>query len=87
MSAEHLTLEYDEDCGFCRWSAERLRRWDRRGRLTFAPIQSAVIADAAPATTDAAYRWVARRRSMLGRLLGQHACAVDPNRSGGGPRR
>ena len=30
---------YDEDCGFCRWSAGRLRAWDRHGRLTFSPIQ------------------------------------------------
>ena len=30
---------YDEDCGFCRWSAGRLRAWDRHGRLAFAPIQ------------------------------------------------
>lgn len=35
------TLLYDADCGFCRWSAERIRRWDRRGALRFAPIQSA----------------------------------------------
>ena len=33
---------YDEDCGFCRWSAGRLRTWDRRGRLAFAPIEGAV---------------------------------------------
>ena len=33
------TVLYDDDCGFCRWSAERLRRWDRRGRLRFATIQ------------------------------------------------
>ena len=32
---------YDEDCGFCRWSAERLRAWDRRRRLTFRSIQAA----------------------------------------------
>jgi predicted DCC family thiol-disulfide oxidoreductase YuxK len=30
---------YDEDCGFCRWSADRLRAWDRHDRLRFAPIQ------------------------------------------------
>jgi predicted DCC family thiol-disulfide oxidoreductase YuxK len=35
----HLVL-YDEDCGFCRWSLDRLLRWDRRGRLRAAPIQS-----------------------------------------------
>ena len=32
---------YDEDCGVCRWTADRLRRWDRRNRLTFRSIQTA----------------------------------------------
>ena len=32
---------YDEDCGFCRWSADRLRALDRRGELRFASIQGA----------------------------------------------
>lgn len=31
---------YDDDCGFCRWSADKLRAWDRRGRLAFATIQA-----------------------------------------------
>ena len=35
------TVLYDEDCGFCRWSTDKLRAWDRRRRLTFAAIQSA----------------------------------------------
>ena len=30
---------YDEDCGFCRWSLDRLLRWDRRGHLRAIPIQ------------------------------------------------
>jgi predicted DCC family thiol-disulfide oxidoreductase YuxK len=34
----HVVL-YDEDCGFCRWSLDRLLRWDRRGHLRAAPIQ------------------------------------------------
>jgi predicted DCC family thiol-disulfide oxidoreductase YuxK len=34
----HVVL-YDEDCGFCRWSVDRLLRWDRYGRLRAAPIQ------------------------------------------------
>jgi predicted DCC family thiol-disulfide oxidoreductase YuxK len=37
----NVTVAYDEDCGACRWTAERLRRWDRAGRLTFVPIQRA----------------------------------------------
>ena len=38
---ERVTVLYDEDCGFCRWSADRLRSWDRRRALRFVPIQSA----------------------------------------------
>lgn len=34
------TLLYDADCGFCRWSSDRIRRWDRRGSLRVIPIQS-----------------------------------------------
>jgi predicted DCC family thiol-disulfide oxidoreductase YuxK len=119
---------YDEDCGFCRWSADRLRAWDRRARLRFAPIQGQagdrLLHDIDPATrlgamhlvtpdgtvrsgggalpplvrqlpfgrpvaavlavwpgaTDRAYRWVARHRVRLGTMLGQDACAVDPER-------
>jgi predicted DCC family thiol-disulfide oxidoreductase YuxK len=33
------TVFFDEDCGFCRWSSDRLRAWDRAGRLRFAPIR------------------------------------------------
>ena len=31
---------YDGGCGFCRWSLDRLLRWDRRGHLRATPIQS-----------------------------------------------
>lgn len=33
------TVLYDEDCGFCRWTADKLRGWDRHQRLRFASIQ------------------------------------------------
>jgi predicted DCC family thiol-disulfide oxidoreductase YuxK len=117
---------YDEDCGFCRWSTDKLKAWDARRRLTFAAIQSArgaellvavpeaqrldsmhavtpdgrvwsggqavrvilaelpggsvpaSIAAAFPGATDTTYRLVARHRERLGRILGQHACSVDP---------
>ena len=43
---------YDADCGFCRWSLDRLLRWDRDGRLRAAPIQGEegekVLADLRP---------------------------------------
>ncbi|TMK15696.1 MAG: aminotransferase class I/II-fold pyridoxal phosphate-dependent enzyme [Actinobacteria bacterium] len=35
-----VTVLYDEDCGFCRWSADELRAWDRRRGLTFVSIQN-----------------------------------------------
>jgi predicted DCC family thiol-disulfide oxidoreductase YuxK len=37
----HVTVAYDEDCGACRWTADRLRRLDRDGHLSFVPIQRA----------------------------------------------
>ena len=42
MAADGLVVVlYDEDCGFCRWSADRLRTWDRRRALRFTSIQGA----------------------------------------------
>ena len=128
----HLVL-YDEDCGFCRWSLDRLLRWDRGGRLRATPIQSeegsrvladlseqdrlaswhlvmpdgrrysggaatgpmarllpagapvALLAETFPRSTERLYRWVARNRDMLGRGLGERACAVDPSKRAGRP--
>ena len=37
---ERHAVLYDEGCGFCRWSLDRLLRWDRGGRLRAVPIQS-----------------------------------------------
>ena len=122
---------FDEDCAFCRWSADRLRAWDRRGRLRFATIQGAegdrrlghmdaetrlrswhvvtpdgavrsagaalpptlrllpggrplaAVAAISPTATEGAYRWVARHRGRLARIVGQRACAVNPSRNPG----
>ena len=35
-----LTVLYDEDCGFCKWSLNRLLAWDRHRRLRPLAIQS-----------------------------------------------
>ena len=47
-----VTVLYDHDCGFCRWSVGRLLAWDRAGRLRALTIQSAegqrLLADLAP---------------------------------------
>jgi predicted DCC family thiol-disulfide oxidoreductase YuxK len=34
------TVLYDADCGFCRWSLDKLLAWDRAGRLRPVAIQS-----------------------------------------------
>ena len=31
---------YDEDCGFCKWSLDKVLAWDRRRMLRPVPIQS-----------------------------------------------
>jgi predicted DCC family thiol-disulfide oxidoreductase YuxK len=50
------TVFFDGDCGFCRWSADRLRRWDRRRRLRFATLASP-DADAALGALDPGTRY------------------------------
>jgi predicted DCC family thiol-disulfide oxidoreductase YuxK len=35
-----VTVLFDRDCGFCRWSVGRLLAWDRAGRLRPVAIQS-----------------------------------------------
>ena len=39
-SSAGYTVLYDEDCGFCRWSLDKILAWDRRRRLRPVPIQS-----------------------------------------------
>jgi predicted DCC family thiol-disulfide oxidoreductase YuxK len=53
---QRATVFFDGDCGFCRWSAEWLRRWDRGRRLQFATLGSAE-ADAALGDLDPATRY------------------------------
>ncbi len=42
----------------------------------------AAIAEAMPRTTERLYRFIARHRDRLGRLLGAQACSVDPRVKG-----
>jgi predicted DCC family thiol-disulfide oxidoreductase YuxK len=120
--AAQNVLLYDEDCGFCKWSLNKILAWDRAKRVRPVPIQSEegsrllarvppdarldswhlVRADgslfsagaaaaplarllpggrplaaafaAFPGATERAYRFVARNRGRLARLL-----HVDPN--------
>ncbi len=39
MAATHVVL-YDRDCGFCKWSLNKLLAWDRYRRLRPVAIQS-----------------------------------------------
>jgi predicted DCC family thiol-disulfide oxidoreductase YuxK len=48
-----IAVLYDEDCGFCRWSTDKLKAWDARRRLTFAAIQSARGAELLVAVPEA----------------------------------
>jgi predicted DCC family thiol-disulfide oxidoreductase YuxK len=47
-----VTVLFDRDCGFCRWTVGRLLAWDRAGRLRPVAIQSEdgqrLLADVAP---------------------------------------
>jgi predicted DCC family thiol-disulfide oxidoreductase YuxK len=69
---ERHVVVYDEDCGVCRWSLDRVLRWDRHGRLRAAPIRSdegdRLLADLAE--TD--------------RLASWHLVAPDGRRLSGG---
>jgi predicted DCC family thiol-disulfide oxidoreductase YuxK len=42
MSAnpEQLAVLYDRDCGFCKWSLDKILAWDRNRRLRPVAIQS-----------------------------------------------
>ena len=40
MSGPEATVLYDEDCGFCKWSLDKILAWDRSHRLRPVPIQS-----------------------------------------------
>lgn len=39
-SQAQIVLLYDQDCGFCRWSLDKVLAWDRRKRLRPVAIQS-----------------------------------------------
>jgi predicted DCC family thiol-disulfide oxidoreductase YuxK len=67
-----VTVLYDHDCGFCRWSIGRLLAWDRAGRLRPLAIQSAegqrLLADLTPEQ----------------RLVTAHAVDAEGRRTSGG---
>lgn len=118
-------LVYDDECGFCRWSVEKVLAWDRNNHIRPLALQDpeaervlARIEPAARATswhlatpdgrvysagaaaaplmrllpggkplarlfgrfpraTDRAYRWAARNRDHIGRVV-RAACSIAP---------
>ncbi len=118
-------LVYDGECGFCRWSVEKVLAWDRNNHIRPLALQDPeaerVLARVEPAArvtswhlatpdghvysagaaaaplirllpggkllarllarfpraTDRAYRWVARNRDHVGRVVGA-ACSITP---------
>jgi len=40
MADSEATVLYDEDCGFCKWSLDKILAWDRAAKLRPVPIQS-----------------------------------------------
>jgi predicted DCC family thiol-disulfide oxidoreductase YuxK len=40
MADPEATVLYDEDCGFCKWSLDKILAWDRHRLLRPVPIQS-----------------------------------------------
>jgi predicted DCC family thiol-disulfide oxidoreductase YuxK len=40
MADPEATVLYDEDCGFCKWSLDKILAWDRSRKLRPVPIQS-----------------------------------------------
>ena len=82
-----VTVLYDLDCGFCRWSIGRLLAWDRAGRLRPLAIQSAegqrLLADLTAAERLASAHAIdaAGRRTSGGDALAPIAAVVP----GGAP--
>lgn len=81
-----VTVLYDRDCGFCRWSVGRLLAWDSGGRLRPVAIQSEegerLLADLAPAQRLASAHAIdaAGRRTSGGDALAQVAEALPGGR-------
>lgn len=64
-----LTLYFDGQCALCRKEVQRLRRWDRHGRLTFADIAQADFSPASLGVDIEALRTLMHSRTSDGRML------------------
>jgi predicted DCC family thiol-disulfide oxidoreductase YuxK len=81
-----VTVLFDRDCGFCRWSVGKLLAWDRAGRLRPVAIQSdegqRLLADLPPAEREASAHAVdaAGRRTSGGDAIAPVADALTGGR-------
>jgi len=64
-----LTLYFDGHCALCISEVQRLRRWDRHGRLGFVDITQADFSPAALGVDIAALRTLMHSRTSDGRML------------------
>jgi predicted DCC family thiol-disulfide oxidoreductase YuxK len=82
-----VTVLFDRDCGFCRWSIGKLLAWDRAGRVRPVAIQSdegqRLLADLTPAEREASAHAVdaAGRRSSGGDVLAPVADVLPGGRT------
>jgi predicted DCC family thiol-disulfide oxidoreductase YuxK len=74
---DRATLLYDDDCGFCRWIAAKILRWDRRGSMRALPIQGPE-AEALLAGMDPARRMASWHLATTGGAVRSGAAAVAP---------
>ena len=40
MKIEKPLMLFDSDCGFCQWSADKLKKFDKKNRFEFIPYQN-----------------------------------------------
>jgi predicted DCC family thiol-disulfide oxidoreductase YuxK len=75
-------LLYDADCGFCRWSAARILRWDRRRGLRAVALQDPeadrLLAGMAPERRAASWHLVAGGRGIASARAVSGGAAVAP---------
>jgi predicted DCC family thiol-disulfide oxidoreductase YuxK len=71
-----LVVFYDAGCGFCRWVAAALRRWDRAHRLELLPLQAAAV-DPRPLVRQAAHLPLERELHVLDLASGRISAGGD----------